>query len=124
MQEKYKQITAIIAIVLLAGLFIFAGCSDNNKSNNPNPPGPQPTHLVTISNFAYSPATITVAPGDTVTWRNNDSAPHTVTSNSGSELNSPQLSQGQTYEHVFSAAGSFAYHCTIHPSMQGTVAVQ
>lgn len=115
---------AVIGFMILSGIMIVSGCSkDDNKVTNP--PGPQPTHLVTIRNFAYSPSTINVAIGDTVTWRNEDSAPHTVTSDTGTELQSPSIGQGGTYEHIFTSAGSFSYHCTIHSTMpHASVGVQ
>ena len=77
---------------------------------------------VTIQNFAFSPATATVAVGSTVTWTNDDSTAHTVTFDAGP--NCGQLSSGATTTATFSAAGSYAYHCSIHPSMKGTVVVQ
>jgi plastocyanin len=109
--------------LMAIALITITGCG-KNKSTNPNPT-PTPTHLVTIQNFAFSPATMNIAPGDTVTWRNDDSVPHTVTSDAGSELSSPTLGQGQTYQHVFASAGSFFYHCTIHSTMaHASVSVQ
>ena len=116
---------------LIAGMLIIAGCggsssptSPNNGPTTPPPPSSGHFHSVAIQNFAFSPAALTVAVGDTVKWTNNDSAPHTVTSDSGSELQSPQLANGQTYQHIFGTAGSFAYHCAVHPSMLGSVTVQ
>lgn len=83
------------------------------------------THSVSINNFAFSPASLTINKGDTVVWTNMQSGtPHTVTSDSGSELGSGQLSTGSSYSHTFNTAGTFAYHCSIHPTMHGTVIVQ
>ncbi len=94
-------------------------------------PTPSPTSTATpaavaarIQGFAFSPATLTIARGTTVVWTQSDGVPHTVTSDSGSELNSTVLGQGQTYSHTFTQAGTFAYHCDIHPSMQAQVIVQ
>jgi plastocyanin len=78
---------------------------------------------VTIQNFAFSPASITVAPGTTVTWTNMDSTAHTVTADSGTGPNSGQLANGQTYKFTYQQTGTFAYHCSIHPQMHGTVTV-
>jgi plastocyanin len=78
---------------------------------------------VTIQNFAYDPATITVHVGDTVTWTNKDSVNHTVTADNG-EFSSDPLGQGATFSFTFTKAGSYPYHCTIHPYMTGTVVVQ
>lgn len=84
------------------------------------------TATVAIKNFAYSPVTITIKKGTKVTWTNNDTAPHTVTSDAGDTagvLNSPTLSTGQSYSLTFARAGTFPYHCTIHPNMKATVIV-
>ncbi|MEK6917789.1 MAG: plastocyanin/azurin family copper-binding protein [Nanoarchaeota archaeon] len=53
-----------------------------------------------------------------------DSAPHTVTSDSGSELNSGTISNGGVYSHTFNTAGTYKYHCAFHTSMKATVIVQ
>ena len=72
---------------------------------------------VEIKNFAFSPVTITISKGQTVTWTNMDSAPHTVTSTSGI-FDSGSIGNGQTFSYTFNNAGTFEYSCTIHPSMQ------
>lgn len=81
------------------------------------------TSAVSIQNFAFNPATLNVKVGTTVIWTNLDTRAHTVTSDSGSELNSPTMPQGQTYSHVFNSVGTFTYHCSIHLNMKGTVVV-
>jgi plastocyanin len=77
---------------------------------------------VTIANFAFSPASVTIKVGDSVTWTNNDSATHAVVGDGG--ISSGDLTQGKTYTKKFDTAGSFAYRCSIHPSMTGTVVVK
>ena len=84
--------------------------------------GPK-TVSVAIQNFAFSPATLNINRGDTVIWTNKDSAPHTVTSDTGSEMGSSTLSTGGTYSHTFNTAGTFSYHCNIHASMKAKVIV-
>lgn len=96
--------------------------SNNAPSSNQNS-APQ-TFTVDIRNFAFSPSSIIIHIGDTVVWTNYDSALHTVTSDSGSELNSAQLSNSQTYSHTFSTKGEFDYHCIVHPYMKAKVIVQ
>jgi plastocyanin len=82
------------------------------------------TRSVSISNFAYGPASITVKVRSTVTWTNGDQAPHTVTSqNSGGPLQSATMNKGQTYKYTFTKTGSYPYLCTLHPFMTGTVVV-
>jgi plastocyanin len=77
---------------------------------------------VTIDNFAFAPATLTVKVGGTVTWTNRDEEPHTVAATDGS-FHSPGMGTGATFSHTFPTAGKFDYVCSIHPSMHGTVVV-
>ncbi|OBG22353.1 amidase [Mycobacterium sp. 852002-51057_SCH5723018] len=77
---------------------------------------------VTIDNFAFAPATLTVRAGSTVTWTNKDEEPHTVAATDGS-FHSPGMGTGATFSHIFPSAGKFDYVCSIHPSMHGTVVV-
>jgi plastocyanin len=91
-----------------------------------SPPSPV---AITIQNFAFVPASVTVPTGTMVIWTNQDSAPHTVVSDAtplfslGAIFSSSQLMQGQSYSFTFSNAGTYAYHCGIHPFMKGTVTV-
>jgi nitrite reductase (NO-forming) len=86
----------------------------------------------TLTNTAFKPNPATVHVGDTVTWTNDDTQPHTVTSGSNgtpdNKFNSspnfnPLLSPGQTFQHKFTAAGQYPYFCQLHPNMVGTVSV-
>jgi plastocyanin len=81
------------------------------------------TMQVTIQNFAFSPQTITVTPGTTVIWTNKDSVNHTVTSDTGAWPDSGSLATNQTFSHTFAKAGTYPYHCAIHPSMTARVIV-
>ena len=78
---------------------------------------------VSIKNFAFNPASITVAAGTTVVWTNDDTTGHTVTADDGS-FDSKTIDAGGTFSQTFAAAGSFTYKCTIHSSMTATVVVQ
>jgi plastocyanin len=73
--------------------------------------------------YSFSPAALTVHVGDTVTWTNTADAPHTVTSDTAGHFASPQVGGGKTYSLTFTGTGSFAYHCTIHTYMHGTIDV-
>jgi plastocyanin len=77
---------------------------------------------VSIDNFAFAPATLTVKVGGTVTWTNRDEEPHTVAANDGT-FHSPGMGTGATFSHTFPTAGTFDYVCSIHPMMHGTVVV-
>ena len=77
---------------------------------------------VTISDFQFTPATITIHVGDTVTWTNHGPSAHTATANNGS-FNTGVLQKGHSASHTFTTAGTFTYICQIHPFMHGTVVV-
>jgi plastocyanin len=77
---------------------------------------------VTIQNFAFMPTPVTIPVGTTVTWTNRDSASHTTTSDSGL-WDSGSLSTGKSFSFTFKQAGTFAYHCSIHPNMHGSIVV-
>ncbi|MCX4097958.1 cupredoxin family copper-binding protein [Nocardia sp. alder85J] len=77
---------------------------------------------VSIDNFAFAPASLTVRVGSTVTWTNHDEEPHTVVSADGT-LHSPGMGTGATYSYTFTKAGTVDYVCSIHPFMHGTVVV-
>jgi plastocyanin len=78
---------------------------------------------VTIKDFAFSPAMLTVAVGETVTWTNEDTAAHTVTADDGT-FDSGRLATGETFTETFDTAGTYAYHCTMHPGMVAEIVVQ
>jgi plastocyanin len=89
----------------------------------PSAPAPAASGAVSIASFSFQPAALTVSAGTTVTWTNNDSAGHTVTADDGS-FKSDTLAKGATFSQTFDTPGTFAYHCSIHPSMTGTVTVK
>jgi plastocyanin len=95
----------------------------SNSSAGSNSANAVATDSVEIKNFAFSPATIKVKVGTTVTWTNKDSASHTVTSDSSDGPASPAIAQNGTYKFTFKKAGTFNYICTIHPDMKATVVV-
>jgi plastocyanin len=77
---------------------------------------------VTMGDLFFSPSSVTIAVGDTVTWRNTGQAPHNATADDGS-FHTPTLNNGQSASHTFTQAGTFSYICTIHPQMKGTIRV-
>ena len=77
---------------------------------------------VEIKNFAFNPASTTAKVGDKVTWKNSDSATHTVTFDDAS-VDSNDIATNATFDHTFDKAGTFAYHCKIHTNMKGTITV-
>ena len=86
-------------------------------------PAMQSVAGVSIANFAFNPGAISTPAGGTVTWRNGDATAHTVTADDG-QFDSGTLNPGASFSWTFSTPGSVAYHCQIHPSMQGSVMVE
>src|SRR3954449_619137 len=77
---------------------------------------------VTIKNFKFTPGTSSVHAGDTITWTNQDIAPHTATAKDGS-FDTGTINKNKSGSHTFTKAGTFPYICSIHPNMKGTVTV-
>lgn len=120
----------VILAVIVGGFFLLR---DNYQAPLPqgvstSTPTEQPAsaeiNKITAQNFAFSPAVVTVKMGTTVTWTNEDSAPHTVADKpNGDMFKSNTLNQGQSYSFTFNKAGEYDYFCTIHPNMTGKVIV-
>src|SRR5712691_3638719 len=101
-------------MLVLGVLFLLAACGGSGTGNNPAPTATSgSTNMVTITTdgsgqFAFSPASLTVSVGTTVTWMNSSAAPHTVTSNDGKTFNM-NISTGGTVTFKFTQAGTFPY---------------
>jgi len=115
------------------GVFQVENSTSTTASTTTSTTTPIPGTQVTISpgsaanttSVYYSPPTITVVIGvnNTVTWVNDDNAPHTVIGADGL-FSSGNLNPGQTFTYTFTTAGSYAYYCSYHPWMKGTVIVK
>jgi plastocyanin len=127
---KRKHIYLAIGIVM-TGLSLMYGCSKTSSSNtgntgstgnNGNNGNSATGTAVSISNYAFVPDTLHVTAGQTVTWTNADAVAHTVTATNAA-WNSGNVAPGATYQYTFPTAGTFTYHCTIHPMMKTAVIV-
>jgi len=78
---------------------------------------------VKIDNFNFTPPTLVIAPGTTVTWTNDDDSPHSVREKDG-KFKSAALDTDDTFSQTFTAPGEFEYFCSIHPRMTGKVVVK
>ena len=78
---------------------------------------------VTIDNFTFAPATLTVTVGTIVTWKNEDDSPHRIGDKNGT-FKSAALDTDDTFSHTFAAPGEYPYICTIHPYMAGKIIVK
>jgi len=113
-----SKISLTIAVISLAAALIFFSCS---KTSDSKPNGTSNT--VSISNFTFVSDALTTTKGTTVTWTNNDTAPHTVTADDNS-FTSDTLNKGDAYSHPFNTIGTFNYHCNIHQMMKASVIVK
>lgn len=116
-----------LAAVAIVGVAVLGGCGktvSNGNVNSVTPAVAQPatTVAVSISGFAFHPATVRIEVGTTVKWTNHQNVTHTVTANGGS-FNSGDLAPGHSFSHTFKRAGKFPYHCMIHTFMKGSVIV-
>ncbi len=117
-------------IALIVGLAVLgiAGCSKGSGSSYnmspapPPPPAPQPNTVV-MSNYAFSPTTVTVAKGTTITWQNNDGVAHTSTSDTG-VWDTGNIPSGGSKTTTFDVTGTFPFHCSYHTMMTGKIVVQ
>ena len=103
----------MIAVLLLAGSTRVTA-SDQSSGANAD---------VKIDNFSFGPQTVTVHVGATVTWTNRDDIPHTVVSTDG-VFKSKVRDTDETFSYTFTKAGTYAYFCSVHPKMTGSVVVQ
>ena len=132
----------LVLLALFATALLLLGCAGSasappanqaaaqpqnpQSANGQQPPAgsnqqPASSAAVEISGFAFSPSDVAVAKGATVTWTNKDSMGHTVTSGS---FDSGTIQNGGSYSFTFTQAGTYDYHCSIHPSMTGKIIVQ
>lgn len=121
----------VILVSALALLAAACGSSDSTTAPTPTPapvtsgsgtPITIPTGASTLGNRAFSPDAADVAVGTTVTWTNTDSIAHTSTSD-GAGWDSGSIAPRAQFSRTFQNAGTFPYHCAIHPGMVGTITV-
>jgi len=133
-------IGVIIAVIVIGGGIFFLNKNNSSQMNMQSAPSQTQgqaqaspaagssqanagKNAVTIQNYAFSPATITIKAGDSVTWTNQDSVGHSATADDTS-WDTGILPQGQSKAIAFSKPGTYTYHCSVHPMMKGTVIVQ
>ena len=123
---KFAEIRKGIIPALIFLSLLFLSCSNmNNPSNTQSTnmtTGTQGANDVFIQNMAFSPTSLTVTSGTTVTWTNKDGMIHTVTSDS-TLFDSKNIQVNGVFSYTFTKTGTFSYHCSIHPSMKALVTV-
>ncbi|MCV7204143.1 hypothetical protein B7435_11755 [Mycolicibacterium peregrinum] len=120
MAPRFPAAAAVAALAITASACSAAPAAPAAPANTSS--APVSGTAVSIDNFAFTPATLTVHRGDTVTWTNHDEEPHTVAAGDGS-FRSPGMDSNATFSFTFTNPGSYDYICSIHPSMHGTVVV-
>lgn len=136
----------LLALLLIAGALALAGCGGGGgktSSGGSTSSGGAGTSASTtgssggaggstaggvvavkMQNIAFAPSTVTVKVGQKITWTNEDSVPHNVTSQSGEKIASPTFGKGGTFSFTPTKAGTISYVCTIHPGMNGTIVIK
>ena len=107
-------------------LFALVATSVAAHAQERSKPQQQPkTPAVSIKNMQFTPATLTIKVGQTVTWTNDDDRDHTVVSaDGGKTFKSDNLSRKETFKHKFDKKGKYPYACAYHPRMKGTIVVE
>jgi plastocyanin len=118
-----KKLMLLTLAVLVGAVVMIAGCTSSTQSPSSPQTSTASQNTVTMKGLAFNPSALTINKGANVTWTNDDSTTHTVTSDTGA-FESGNLSPGNSFTHQFNETGTFSYHCTIHPSMIGTITVQ
>jgi plastocyanin len=113
-------LTAAVAVVAANVFLVFGNLRHLDAAAAEVPGG------VTIDNYQFAPATLTVAVGSSITWTNHDSDIHSVAADDGDPVmfKSAGLDTDDKYSFTFTKPGTYLYHCTLHPHMTGKIVVQ
>jgi plastocyanin len=126
MKMRVIKPALLIGLTICTFVIVLFACSKsggNGYGGSNNGGGGNGTgNSVSIQNFAFSVSSLSVKSGTTVTWTNNDQTTHTVTADDGS-FDSGNIAPGGNFTHTFNAAGTIAYHCSIHSTMTAKVVV-
>ena len=116
MTRAFKTLTFQLAVLASGGLMMTTVATMTHAAA-------PAAAAVQIDNFTFNAMTVTVKPGTTVTWTNQDDIPHTVVSKTG-VFKSKVLDTGDKFSFTFARAGQFGYYCSLHPHMTGTIIVK
>lgn len=123
--KTIQEVAAAIAVIaaLALGLVLAAGSAARVHAAGMSGEQGSKTITVTIENFSFSPKTLTVPLGTTVTWVNRDDEPHNVVS-TDKKFKSSILDTDDQFSYTFTTAGMYDYFCSLHPRMTAKVIVQ
>lgn len=117
--QKHLWLLCVTIGILLTSLLTLAVCAHMAHAATAANEGVK----VSIANFAFEPAEITIAPGESVTWTNDDGAPHGLEYNDGAP-GTDLLLPGASFSRRFDQPGTYDYNCSVHPYMTGHVVVR
>ena len=115
---KRIWVASFTAAVIIAIVLLVAGSPNVTANDQPS----AATAEVKIDNFSFTPQTLTIAVGTTVTWTNRDDIPHTVVSTDG-VFKSKVRDTDEKFSYTFTKAGTYPYFCSVHPKMTGKIVV-
>jgi plastocyanin len=116
--------TGTLAFAMFVALALWSSTHGKDSQTRESGPVKAIKTEVAIDNFNFSPNTLTVAVGATVTWTNNDNGPHVVSSVDNHFNKSSVLKPGQSFSHTFVTMGTYSYFCSIHPRMTGKIIIK
>lgn len=123
--KGFAALPLVVAALLLPGCG--GGGSDSTSSDSSSGAAaapPSPADAVTIVDYTYEPAQLTVPAGTTIEFTNEDSTPHTATSKQSGAFETGSIDTGKTATIKLEEPGTYAYYCAFHPFMKGTVTVE
>lgn len=124
MTVRSVHVALITSVIIIVGLCNFVSAvSDPNQTAQID--GNLTNYSVNITNFAFDPQNLNVTVNSSVTWTNEDTAPHTIVTDKDAvaEIKSTNLNKGDSFEFNFTTVGLYPYHCSVHPSMTGVIQV-
>src|SRR5262245_20700129 len=109
--------TVLTSLIAVVSLFWGSTVASPQKAQAPK------TYTVVMEGTGFEPADLKVAAGDTVVWVDKDPFPHTATAKNA-DFDSQEIGVGKSWKNIFKTKGDFAYACTLHPTMKGTLKVE
>ena len=128
---KMVTLSSLVVLFAIASMVAIApgAFAMHHEATVTNAPGSSTPGCEETADGCFIPNTVTIDVGGTVTWENNDTAAHTSTGGSATEgpsgvFDSSLIMAGSSFSHTFDSAGTYDYHCMVHPWMEGTVIVE
>jgi plastocyanin len=124
--KRFAALPLVVAALLLPGCG-GGGGSDSTSSESSSGTASAPSasaDAVTIADYTYEPAQLTVPAGTTVEFTNEDSTPHTATSKQSGAFDTGSIDTGKSAKVTLKEPGTYAYFCAFHPFMKGTITVE